>query len=200
MSTTTDISQLYEVGNRRFFAAEILPNGTFGTKEYHEGLIEVNLEFTQEVTDINADDNPSFIQLAGAVSGEGSIQFAVLPLSVYTKFFNATRDRNNAVVISGRATPPKRVAFGFYSQLGDGSTSMFTIYNSSFSLPPLNTVSFDGETIRDLTLEVNIRPHTYRDAANREQQVSYTIINSNTNASIWDRVQDAIYIPDTEVA
>jgi len=47
MPEAIDISQLYEVGNRKFFAAEILANGTFGAKTYHEGLVEVKIEFTQ---------------------------------------------------------------------------------------------------------------------------------------------------------
>ena len=197
MSNTVDISQLYEVGNRKFFAAELNANGTFGAKTYHEGLVEVKLEFTQEVTEINADDNPSYITLAGAVSGEGTIKFAVLPYSVYSRFFNVSVDRNGAVVISGKSTKPKQVAFGYYSQVGDGSESMFTIYKASFSLPPLNSVSFDGQTIRDLTLDVKISPYTYKDAQNRDQQATYSIINSETNKTIWARVQNAIYIPDS---
>jgi len=192
-----DISQLYEVGNRRFFAAEILANGTFGAKTYHEGMIECKLEFTQEVTEINADDNPAFITLAGAVSGEGTVKFAVLPYSVYSKFFNVTVDKNGAVVISGKSSKPKQVAFGYYSQVGDGSESLFTIYKAAFSLPALNSVSFDGKTIRDLTLDVKISPYTYKDTANKEQQATYSIINSETNKTIWAKAQAAIYVPDS---
>ena len=191
-----DVSQLYEVGNRKFFAAELLATGAFGAKSYHEGLMELKLEFAQEVTEINADDNPAFITLAGAVTGEGSVKFAVLPYSVYSKFFNVSTDKNGAVVISGKAKAPKLVAFGYYSQVGDGSESLFTLYKAAFSLPPLNSVSFDGKTIRDLTLEVKVYPYTYKDAANKDQQVTYTILNSETNKTIWAKAQAAIYVPD----
>ena len=200
MPEAIDISQLYEVGNRKFFAAELLANGTFGAKTYHEGLVEVKLEFTQEVTEINADDNPSYITLAGAVTGEGTVKFAVLPYSVYSKFFNVKTDRNGAVVISGKSAKPKQVAFGYYSQVGDGSESMFTVYKAAFSLPSLNSVSFDGKTIRDLTLNVKIAPYTYTDAAGKLQQATYTIINSETNNTIWADVQAAVYIPDSTLA
>jgi len=200
MPEAIDISQLYEVGNRKFFAAELNANGTFGAKSYHEGLVEVKLEFTQEVTEINADDDPAFITLAGAVTGEGTVKFAVLPYSVYSKFFNVKTDRNGAVVISGKSAKPKQVAFGYYSQVGDGSESMFTIYKAAFSLPSLNSVSFDGKTIRDLTLNVKIAPYTYKDITNKDQQATYSIINSETNKTIWADVQDAIYVPDTEVS
>jgi phi13 family phage major tail protein len=199
MPNNIDISQLYEVGNRKFFAATLNANGTFGEKTYHEGLVEVKLEFSQEVTEISADDNPAFITLAGAVSGEGTVKFAVLPYSVYSKFFNVSTDRNGAVVISGKSSKPKQVAFGYYSQVGDGSESMFTLYKAAFSLPSLNSVSFDGKTIRDLTLNVKIAPYEYTDLAGKKQQVSYTILNSAANAEVWANVQDAIYIPDTEV-
>jgi phi13 family phage major tail protein len=200
MPNNIDISQLYEVGNRKFFAAELLANGTFGEKTYHEGLVEVKLEFSQEVTEISADDNPAFITLAGAVNGEGTVKFAVLPYSVYSKFFNVSTDRNGAVVISGKSAKPKQVAFGYYSQVGDGSESMFTLYKAAFSLPSLNSVSFDGKTIRDLTLNVKIAPYEYTDIAGKKQQVSYTILNSAANAEVWADVQDDIYIPDTEVS
>jgi len=195
-----DISQLYEVGNRKFFAAELLATGAFGAKTYHEGLMELKLEFSQEVTEINADDNPAFITLAGPVSGEGTVKFAVLPYSVYSKFFNVTVDKNGAVVISGKSAKPKLVAFGYYSQVGDGSESMFTLYKAAFSLPPLNSVSFDGKTIRDLTLEVKVYPYAYKDAANKDQQATYTILNSETNKTIWAKAQTAIYVPDSTLA
>jgi hypothetical protein len=198
MPETIEVSQLYEVGNKKFFAAELKPDGTYGEKEYHEGLVEVKLEFSQEVTDISADDNPAFITLAGAVSGEGTVKFAVLPYNVYSKFFNVSTDRNGAVVISGKAKAPKPVAFGYYSAVGDGSESMFTVYKAAFSLPALNSVTFDGKTIRDLTLNVKISPKEYTDINGKKQEVSYTILNSKLNAAVWDEVQDEVYIPDTE--
>mgnify|MGYP000894989722 FL=1 len=199
MPETLDISQLYEAGNRKFFAAELYPDGKYGEKTYHEGLIEVKLDFSQEITDIPADDIPDFISLASAVTGEGTVKFAVLPYSVYSKFFNVKADRNGAVVVSGKGEKPKQVAFGFYSMVGDGSESMFTVYKASFSLPSLSTVSFDGKTIRDLTLNVKISPYTYTDAMGKEQQATYTILNSRINSDIWATVQDEIYIPDSEV-
>ena len=199
MPETVDVSQLYEVGNRKFFAAELNSDGTFGEKTYHEGLIEVKIDFSQEITDIPADDIPDFISLASAVTGEGTVKFAVLPYSVYSKFFNVKADKNGAVVISGKGEKPKHVAFGFYSTVGDNSESMFTIYKASFSLPSLTTVSFDGKTIRDLTLNVKISPYSYTDALGKQQQATYTILNSKINSDIWASVQDDIYIPDSEV-
>jgi hypothetical protein len=194
-----DVSQLYEVGNKKFFAATLNPDGTFGTKEYHESLMEVKVEFSQEVTEINADDDPAYLTLAGPVTGEGTVKFAVLPYSIYSKFFNVSADRNGAVVVSGKSVKPKQVAFGFYTALGDGSESLFTLYKAVFSLPSINSVSFDGKTIRDLTLNVKSYPFGYTDIAGKKQQVSYTILNSGINADIWSDVQDEIYIPDKEV-
>ena len=90
---TTSVSQLYETGNKKFFAASLNADGTFGAKEYHEGLMEVNIEFKTETTEINADDNLSFIKLNTQVTGEGTIKFAVLPFSVYSKFFDVKNNR-----------------------------------------------------------------------------------------------------------
>jgi len=42
-------------------------------------------------------------------------------------------------------------------------------------------------------------PYAYRDTANKEQQATYTIINSEKNKTVWSQVQDAIYVPDTEM-
>ena len=199
MAEIVDISQLYETGNRKFFAAELKSDNTYGEKTYHEGLVEVKLDFTQEITEISADDNPAFITLGSAVTGSGTVKFAILPYSVYSKFFNVTTDMNGAVVISGKSTKPKQVAFGYYSQVGDGSESMFTIYKASFSLPSLNSVSFDGRTIRDLTLDVKIAPYSYTDSQGKQQQATYSIINSESNKDIWSDVHDEIYIPDKAV-
>ena len=199
MAEIVDISQLYETGNRKFFAAELKSDNTYGEKTYHEGLVEVKLDFTQEITEISADDDPAFITLGSAVTGSGTVKFAVLPYSVYSKFFNVTTDMNGAVVISGKSAKPKQVAFGYYSQVGDGSESMFTIYKASFSLPSLNSVSFDGKTIRDLTLDVKIAPYSYTDSQGKLQQATYSIIDSESNKDIWSDVQDEIYIPDKAV-
>jgi hypothetical protein len=76
---------------------------------------------------------------------------------------------------------------------------MFTLYKAAFSLPPLNSISFDGKTIRDLTLNVKTYPYTYTDSTSKQQQATYTILNSETNKTIWSKVQTAIYVPDKAV-
>jgi len=191
-------SQLYEIGNKKFFAASLNADGTFGAKEYHEGLMEVELEFSSEVTDISADDEPAFVRLNSPLEGEGSVKFAALPFNVYSKFFDVTTDKNGAVVIksSGRG---KEVAFGFYTTLGDGSEAMFTLYRAIFQLPALSSVSFDGQTIRDLSLNVKVYPYAVKEGSRVKDRVTYTILNSNMNADIWDKVQRQIYVPDSDI-
>ena len=195
---TTQVSQLYETGNKKFFAAELKPDGSFGEKEYHEGLMSVSIEFKSETTEINADDDESFIKLNTQVTGEGTIQFAVLPFNVYSKFFDVKIDKNGAVVIKSK-TRSKEVAFGYYSSVGDGSESMFTMYRAVFQLPTLASTSFDGKTIKDLTLNVKVYPYEYINEENEPEKVTYTILNSNLNKEIWDKVQEKIYVPDSEV-
>ena len=195
---TVNVSQLYETGNKKFFAAELNPDGTFGTKEYHQGLMEVNIEFKSETTDINADDNISFIRLNTQVQGEGTIKFAVLPFNVYSKFFDVKIDKNGAIVIKSKSKS-KEVAFGYYTSVGDGSESMFTMYKAVFQLPALASTSFDGQTIRDLTLNVKVYPYDYINSDDKPDKVTYTILNSNLNSDIWDDVQDEIYVPDSTI-
>ncbi len=195
---TVNVSQLYETGNKKFFAAELLPDGSFGEKEYHQGLMEVSIEFKSEATDINADDDVSFIRLNTQVTGEGTIKFAVLPFNVYSKFFDVKIDKNGAIVIKSK-TKSKEVAFGYYTSVGDGSESMFTMYRAVFQLPTLASTSFDGRTIRDLTLNVNVYPYDYINADNEPEKVTYTILNSKMHQDIWANVQDKIYVPDSTV-
>ena len=195
---TVNVSQLYETGNKKFFASELKPDGTFGEKEYHEGLMEVNIEFKSESTDINADDNISYIRLNTQVQGEGTIKFAVLPFNVYSKFFDVKIDKNGAIVIKSRAKS-KEVAFGYYSSVGDGSESMFTMYRAVFQLPALASTSFDGQTIRDLTLNVKVYPYDYINDEDKPDKVTYSIVNSNLNADIWSDIQDEIYVPDSTI-
>jgi hypothetical protein len=160
-NTQTEVSQLYEIGNKKFFASTLNPDGSFGRKEYHIGLMEVSIEFSNETTDISADDEPAFVRLNSPLTGEGTVKFAVLPFSVYSKFFDVSTDKNGAVVINSRGKS-KEIAFGFYTTLGDGSESMFTLYRAVFALPALSSVSFDGQTIRDLTLNVKVYPYSVK--------------------------------------
>ena len=197
-NNNTNVSQLYETGNKKFFASSLDDEGVFGDKEYHEGLMEVSIEFKSESTDISADDDPAFIRLNSPLTGEGTVKFAVLPFAVYSKFFDVTTDRNGAVVIKSGAKS-KEVAFGFYTSVGDGSESMFTLYRATFQLPALSSISFDGKTIRDLTLNVAVYPFEYITEDEKKEKVTYTILNSKLNEDIWDKVQEDIYIPDSEV-
>jgi len=194
----TSITPLYETGNKKFFAASLLPGGAFGAKEYHEGLMEVSIEFSSETTDISADDEPSYIRLQSPLEGEGTVKFAQLPFNVYSKFFDVETDKNGVVQINSRAKS-KEVAFGYYTTVGDGSESMFTLYRAVFQLPALNSVSFDGQTIRDITLNVKVYPYAVRQGASVKDRVTYTIINSALNSEIWEQVQNLIYVPDQEV-
>ncbi len=196
--SNVNVSQLYETGNKKFFAASKNPDGSFGDKEYHEGLMQVSIEFKTESTGISADDNPAFIRLNSPLTGEGTVRFAVLPFNVYSKFFDVTTDKNGAVVIKSGAKS-KEVAFGFYTSVGDGSESMFTLYRAEFQLPALSSVSFDGKTIRDLTLNVKVYPFEYISADDKNERVTYTILNSKINSDIWSKVQDRIYVPDANI-
>jgi hypothetical protein len=140
-----------------------------------------------------------FLDLSSPMTGEGTIKFATLPYSMYSKFFNVKTDANGAVVIRANAKA-KFVAFGYYSQVGDGSESMFTLYKAVFELPSLNSMSFDGKTIRDLSLKVKIFPHAYTDKQSKTDYVTYTILNSVQNAATWAKAQAKIYVPDSTLA
>jgi len=197
-NSNTNVSQLYETGNKKFFAATLNHDGTFGAKEYHDGLMEVSIEFASETTDISADDEPAFVRLNSPLTGEGTVKFAVLPFNVYSKFFDVQTDKNGAVVVNSRAKA-KEVAFGFYTSVGDGSESMFTLYRAVFQLPSLSSVSFDGQTIRDLTLNVKVYPYANKEGGTIRERITYSIINSQLNANIWEQVQREIYIPDSDL-
>ena len=64
---TINVSQLYETGNKKFFAASLNPDGTFGEKQYHQGLMEVSIEFKSETTEIGADDDVLFVNADNGV-------------------------------------------------------------------------------------------------------------------------------------
>jgi len=189
--------EFYEKGNKRFFAAELRADGTFGAKEYHEGIMEISIEWSSETTNISADDNPRYVQLNAPLLGEGSVKFASLPLHIYTKFFDTRIDGNGAVVVKSRAKA-KEVAFGFSTTHGDGTESMYTLYCAVFKIPALETTSFDGQAIRDITLNVNVYPYEVKDAGGKVvDTISYSLLNSRE--ANWDAAQDSIYIPDADL-
>ena len=76
---------------------------------------------------------------------------------------------------------------------------MFTMYRAVFQLPTLSSISFDGKTIRNLTLNVKVYPYEYINVENEPDKVTYTILNSNLNKDIWASVQEEIYVPDSTV-
>ncbi len=51
-----------------------------------------------------------------------------------------------------------------------------------------------------MTVDVKVSPYTYKDATSKEQQATYSIINSEVNKTIWSKAQAAVYVPDSTLA
>ena len=185
-------ANVYEKGNKKFFAAELKPDGTYGAKEYHEGLMTVEISWESEKTNIGADDNPRFVEFNSPLIGTASIEFAALPFHFYTKFFDARIDKNGAIVVSSQ-NRPREVGIGFSTTRADGVELMYTLYCAVLKLPALETASFDGQTIRNITIEANVYPFTFKNGKTE----SYSILASDQPA--WAAAQDAIYIPDADL-
>ena len=185
---------VYETGNRKFFAAQLNPDGSYGVKEYHEGIMTIEVSWESETTNISADDNPRFVQFNSPLKGSASFTFTALPFAFYTKFFDARVDKNGAIVVSSR-NKPKEVGVGFSTTRADGVEIMYTLYSAVLKMPALETASFDGQTIRNVTIEADVYPYAIKDGNKVVETVSYSILSSDNPA--WEAAQRSIYIPDT---
>lgn len=197
-------TRIYEEGN---YDLRIAPVNTIGDG-YDEpvtvinGLMKVDITFSQTETNTPADDITDYLSRRSPVKGEGTITFAGLTKAMYKLLYNNIVDSNGVIVV-GRGGKPKKVGISFKNtcQAEEGSSeNMFTINNATFSVPNINTQSIaeDDTTIRDFALSVKCNPFNYTTSEGKKDRVTYSILNSVDDEAIYEKVKETIYIPDTD--
>jgi len=193
--------KIVEKGNFGLIVQKLEENGTYDSVvKSIEGLISVALDSSQELANIAADDLPDYYSSKGPLRLTGTVTLAGVSVADYKDLFSVTEDANEVVVVGGN-TEVRKLGLVFKNRASNGSINQFSLNNVKLSLPPLNTATLDeaGTTIREFAIPLEANPYEYTDASGNTARVTYSIINSIKNATIWESVKDKVYVPDTAI-
>lgn len=199
----TQKTRVSEEGNYGFMLAEYNPTeGTYGEVKKIEGLVSVDITFSQTTENKPADDVVDYLSRSSTVTGSGTITFMGLKRADYIAMYNKCQDDNKALVF-GRKTAPKKVGISFFNtqNYSEGtSENKITINNVIFNLPPLSTqtVQQDDNTLRTFAVTVTANPIEYQTKGGAKDRVTFSILNSVDDDAIYEANKDKIYIPDTD--
>lgn len=198
------MARLYEEGNYGFKVAELNDDGTYATPlTAIEGLVSVDVTFEQTVENRAADDNTSYLTLQSPLKGSGTITFINLTKDGYKALYANCVDTSGALVF-GKKGKTKKLGITFFNTRVGGeeegtSINKITFNNVVFSLPPFNSQTLkEGENnIREFAVPFTANPLTYETTDGEKDTVTYSILNSVDDVTIWEENKDKIYIPDS---
>ena len=194
--------KIVEKGNFGLVVQVLNSDGTYSaTVKAIDGLMKIELESSQETANIPADDLPDYYTSRGPLILTGTLTLAGVPLADYKELFDAIEDKNG-VVIAGGYVEVKKLGLAFKNRASDGSINQFTLNNVNLTLPPIKTATLDesGTTIREFAIPITANPYEYTDEGGDAARVTYSILNSTKNATIWESANGKIYVPDTTIA
>lgn len=201
-------NKYYEQGNfeletKAFSGTPSAPAYTGDVNRWY-GLMEINLETSQDVTEIAADDDATYLEMKPPMILTGTIKVTGMKVSDFSKLFNVRADSNGMYLFGSRAQD-KTVGIAFkntgYDDDGVYATNKFIMFRAKVTLPPIGTESLnsDGDTIRDFTLNIRASyvKYTYTDnGTDKTDTATYGMFNSVDNADVWDKVKDGIFAPN----
>lgn len=199
-----ETTKVFEEGNFDLETAVFTGNARkyqYGaTKKWH-GTMSLTMDFTQEVTSIAADDDPDYLQIAGFLTGSGSLKIAGMKLDEYQELFNVDTYSESGPYLFGSKKIPKEVGLAFKntSKTESGqSFNKFVLYRVKATLPPLTTESMknDGVTIRDFTINITASSVYYRKADGTIDAATYGAYNSEKHSSVWSTIASGIKAPN----
>lgn len=199
---TTAKKRVYEEGARNFKIAEYDPTtNTYGTLSSIEGLVDVDITFSQTTDKKAADDIPDYLMRVAPASGSGTITFIGLSTEQYKLLYNNIVDGNGVITLGDTGTP-RRVGIMFddtEGYAGGTATNRMVIYNCVFGIPSISisTTEEDSTDIRDFELDVTC---SSIDVSGRKAIAS--IINSTENATEFTATETAMYVcaSDTDIS
>lgn len=202
------MSKYYEQGNfeletQAFAGTPSNPSYSGEVKSWF-GLMEINLESSQEGTDISADDIADYLTMKPPMVMTGTIKVTGMKVSEYSKLFNVRQDSNGMYLFGSRALD-KEVGMAFkntgYDEHGMLLTNKFILFRAKLTLPNIGTESLtkEGDVIRDFTINVKasyVKYNYTEDNTTKTDTATYGNFNSVDHAAIWDTIKDGIFAPN----
>ena len=196
---TTEIPAIVMSGNSNFMTRrlnEIKKDYTGNTFRW-TGLVNVKMNFTQEVESLAADNQPAFKQWKKVARGNGTVEFIGMKTSEYQNLLSVAAS-GKGVRFGSSNTPVVNFGMSFDEQVSDGSRNKFVIFNCNLTdLPPIETkTKAEGDNARRSTVLKVSAEIVMIDLANGEQEDTiYTILNSVENKAEFDLYEDNFVFP-----
>lgn len=193
--------KVVEKGNFDLYIQKRVNDILIGDIVHVQGLISVDLTLSQEVTNVAADDNPTYVSTTPPVTGDGTITILSMSYSDYEKIWSVYKDDNGALWFGGN-TMADKVGLAYKTTttdaLGVESNNMISFPNMTISLPPKvsSTIDEDGGEISNVEMPVTINPVFWEDSLGQRKRATFGIINSIDNADIWADLKDTIFTPE----
>lgn len=194
-----DVTKIYDKGNFDLITAKLDEStNTYGAVYKWNGLMEINIDLTQNSAQVSADDDPAYLDLKGPITGTGTIKIVGIKNDEFAQLIPVTKDKNGAILF-GEDLPSVVLGLSFLNQHFENdttSTNKTTFYKVTCAIPSMPTASVDsdGTTITEVSIPVTINPYFYEDNGEKKR-VTMSKLNSVANKDIWSTAKDTIYVP-----
>jgi len=193
----------YRVGSRKLYITAFDSENSYDPNGVAvEGLIEVNLTLSNEITSFLADDNLSYITLTGPTTGTGTIRVTDMPIEALQYLANVEVTNNGTIYGSDVELP--HCAFKYEEQVsisGQSGKSIdcTVIFDATISISNFIAKANDGKSIADVTLNLTINPVTYMDLQGVERSVTMFRTNSERHKATYAKFTKGIQFPSWEL-
>lgn len=194
-------NKVVEKGNFDLYFQKRTNDVLLGDVVHVQGLISVDLTFSQETTNTAADDVPDFVSMTAPLTVEGTLTILSMSLSDYEKLYTIYTD-DNGIHWLGTNTQADKVGYAYKTTVTDAlgvqSNNMLSFPNTTISLPSKTsvTVDEDGGEISNVEIPVNSNPVFWVDSLGMRQRSPAGFVNSVDDPEIWAKVKDTVFLPN----
>lgn len=188
-------------GNRRFIIHPMNPenNGYENTPTNVRGLVDFSMDFTQETTPFEADDEPEYIVVNGTPTGSGTATLRGLTSIDSARIYPAVSGVGTGVHF-GEDLPVKYFGFIFDEQVktdGVESINRYVVYRArATNLPSIATASVGGTTItpRNIPIAMTATTIHWTENGKRRRRI-FSVFNNLTDPEEFARFENGLVFP-----
>lgn len=172
--------------------------GAYGEGYHIDGLVNVDITFTQTTDKKAAEDNANYRTFKAPATGDGTVQFMGMSKADFIAVYSDITDKNG-VINFGSVNGTQSVGFMYdemESYLDNSgvehiSTNRMVIYDAQFSIPSVNgkTLEEGNTDVKEYSLSVSCSS-----VKNGDRQSAYAIINSVDDATQFASTNTAMYV------
>lgn len=196
---TTD--KVIAFGNRRFIIHGLnTESNNYENEALHiKGLVNFSMDFTQETTPYEADDDPEYIAINGTPSGSGTATLRGLSNDDYPRIYPAVSGSGGGVHY-GEDLPVKYFGFIFDEQVktnGVDSVNRYVVYKArATNLPSIATASVSGTSItpKDIPIAMTATPIFWEEGGIRKRRI-FSAFNSLLDPVEFAKFENGLVFP-----